>query len=36
MADCVLVHSGNMSAENWNKLARRYDYPPGDYSGSKY
>jgi|GEM_PF-2960983 len=35
MADYILVHGGKRSAENWNKLTKKYDYPPGDYSGSK-
>lgn len=35
MADYVLVHGGKMSADTWNKLAGREDYPPGALLGSR-
>jgi pimeloyl-ACP methyl ester carboxylesterase len=36
MADYVLVHGGNMSADTWNRLAGRIDYAPGSHLGAKY
>lgn len=35
MATYVLVHGGNMSADTWNKLAGRNDYPPGGRLGKR-
>ena len=35
MANYVLVHGGNMSADTWNKLANRNDFPAGTYLGGK-
>ncbi|MBN2479503.1 MAG: alpha/beta hydrolase [Parachlamydiales bacterium] len=35
MADYVLVHGGNLSTDTWNKLAKRNDYPSGEYLGGK-
>ena len=36
MANYVLVQGGNMSTDTWNRLAKRNDYPPGGYLGSRY
>ena len=36
MADFVLVHGGNMSADTWNRLSGRHDYPEGTQIGAKY
>ena len=35
MATFVLVHGGNLSADTWNRLAKRNDYPPGGHLGGK-
>lgn len=35
MADYVLVHGGNMSADTWNRLTGRNTYPPGRLLGAK-
>lgn len=36
MADFVLVHGGNMSADTWNRLSGRHDFPEGTQIGAKY
>ena len=36
MVTFVLVHGGNMSADTWNRLVGRQDYPPGSHLGAKY
>ncbi len=35
MATFILVHGGSMSADTWNRLAGREDYPPGGELGGK-
>ena len=35
MAIYILVHGGNISAETWNRLARRNDYPEGTLLGAR-
>jgi pimeloyl-ACP methyl ester carboxylesterase len=35
MSDYVLIHGGNLSADAWNKLAKRNDYPSGEHLGGK-
>jgi pimeloyl-ACP methyl ester carboxylesterase len=36
MATFILVHGGNMSADTWNRLSGRHDYPDGGHLGAKY
>jgi pimeloyl-ACP methyl ester carboxylesterase len=36
MATYILVHGGNMSADTWNRLTGRHDYPEGTSLGSRY
>ena len=36
LATFILVHGGNMSAETWNRLSGRHDYPEGTQIGAKY
>lgn len=36
MVTFVLVHGGNLSAETWNRLRQRNDYPPGVLLGGLY
>jgi pimeloyl-ACP methyl ester carboxylesterase len=36
MATYILVHGGNMSADTWNRLSGRHDYPEGTQIGAKY
>jgi len=35
MATYVLVHGGNMSADTWNRLTGRADYPAGELLGAR-
>jgi pimeloyl-ACP methyl ester carboxylesterase len=36
MATYILIHGGNMSADTWNRLSGRHDYPEGTQIGAKY
>jgi pimeloyl-ACP methyl ester carboxylesterase len=36
MAVYILVHGGNMSADTWNRLSCRHDFPEGTHIGAKY
>jgi pimeloyl-ACP methyl ester carboxylesterase len=36
MATYILVHGGSLSAETWNRLTKRHDFPEGTRLGARY